>query len=298
MGTAKRERKKANRQNRLEQLQREQRVRKAKRRGLQFGIIIPVAVAILVLIIVAVNAGDDDNDAAVTTTAPITTEAPLTSDLPTDSAAPTSTPTSVEGQLPCPAEDGSSPKTQAFKAAPPQCIDPAAVYVATVTTNKGEFTIELDASVAPQTVNNFVYLARYRYYDGITCHRIIPGFVVQCGDPQGNGSGGPGYSFPDELPAEGAYQLGSLAMANSGPDTNGSQFFIITGPNGVGLPPKYSLFGQVTAGFDSTVKSMEAAGSESGAPTEPITIESVVISVKGSETPAPTTAPTLEAPAN
>ena len=289
MGTAKRERKKANRQIRLEQLQREQRVRKAKRRGLQFGIIVPVAVAILVLIIVAVNAGDDNDDAG-TTTAPVATDAPLTSDVPSDTATPTSTPTSVEGQLPCPAEDGSSPKTQAFAAAPPLCIDTEAVYVATVTTNKGEFTVELDASVAPQTVNNFVYLARYRYYDGLTCHRIIPGFVVQCGDPSGNGTGGPGYSFADELPAEGAYQLGSLAMANSGADTNGSQFFIITGQNGVTLPPKYSLFGQVTEGFDTTVKSMEAAGSESGAPAETITIESVVISVKGGDTATPTTA--------
>ncbi len=294
MGTAKRERKKANRQLRLEQLHKQQRVQKVRRRGLQLGIIIPVAVAILVLIIIAVNSGDDSNEAA-DTSVPASTEVPLTSDAPGVTEAPTDSVANAD----CPKEDGSSTKTQAFTAAPPTCIDPNTVYVATVTTNKGKFTIELDPAVAPKTVNNFVFLARYHYFDGITCHRIIPDFVVQCGDPKGDGTGGPGYTFADELPTEGAYQLGSLAMANSGPDTNGSQFFIITGPNGVALPPKYSLFGQVTDGFDTTVKSMEAAGTPSGAPTEPVTIESVVISAKTDTTsPTPTTEPALGAPAN
>ena len=116
------------------------------------------------------------------------------------------------------------------------CIDPAKKYTAVVDTNFGSFTIELDPKAAPNTVNNFVVLSLYHYYDGITCHRVVADFVIQCGDPKGDGTGGPGYEFADELPAEGAYQLGSLAMANSGPNTNGSQFFVISGTQGTQLP--------------------------------------------------------------
>jgi len=100
---------------------------------------------------------------------------------------------------------------------------------------------------------------------------------VQCGDPTATGTGGPGYSFADELPAEGEYEIGSIAMANSGPDTNGSQFFIITGEQGAALALAYSLFGGVASGFDETVVVMEAAGTASGSPSEPIEIISVVI---------------------
>jgi cyclophilin family peptidyl-prolyl cis-trans isomerase len=135
-----------------------------------------------------------------------------------------------------------------------------------VDTDVGTFTVALDAKAAPKTVNNFVFLAREHFYDGLTFHRVIPGFVVQGGDPQGNGSGGPGYKFGDELPKAGAYKVGSLAMANSGPNTNGSQFFIVTGPQGAQLPPNYSLFGSVSSGID-VVKTIEAAGSQSGTPT-------------------------------
>ena len=110
------------------------------------------------------------------------------------------------------------------------------------------------------TVNNFVVLARYHYFDNTICHRAIPSFAVQCGDPTGTGTGGPGYSFADELPAAGSYKVGSIAMANSGPDTNGSQFFIITGANGVALPANYTLFGEVTDGLDTTVKALDALG--------------------------------------
>ncbi len=131
-------------------------------------------------------------------------------------------------------------------------------------------------------MNNFVSLARYHYFDDTPCHRIISGFVVQCGDPTGKGTGGPGYEFADELPQAGEYKIGSLAMANSGANTNGSQFFIITGDQGAQLPPNYTLFGQVTDGFDTTVKAMEAAAnpdpSANGVPpTEPITITKVTI---------------------
>ncbi len=172
--------------------------------------------------------------------------------------------------------DGSSPKRQKFDSEPSMCIDPQKRYSATMETSKGTMVIALDPISAPKAVNSFVYLARYHYFDDLTFHRIIPGFVLQGGDPEGTGRGGPGYSFADELPAPGRYEIGSLAMANAGPNTNGSQFFIISGPDGVGLPPKYSLFGQVVSGND-VIGKIEAAGTKSGSPTEQVTINSVTI---------------------
>jgi cyclophilin family peptidyl-prolyl cis-trans isomerase len=176
----------------------------------------------------------------------------------------------------CPPADGSAAKQQRFDAPPPMCIDPSKRYTALMSTSKGDMTIALDPAAAPKTVNNFVVLARYHYYDGIVFHRIIPDFVIQGGDPQGDGRGGPGYRFEDELPQAGRYELGSLAMANAGPDTNGSQFFIITGPSGVGLPPQYSLFGKVVKGME-VVADIESVGTPSGSPKEKVTINSVTI---------------------
>ncbi len=175
-----------------------------------------------------------------------------------------------------PAADGSSPKTQRFDSAPPMIIDPMKTYSAEMLTNKGSLTIALDAIGAPRTVNNFVFLARWHYYDGIVFHRIIPGFMCQGGDPEGSGRGGPGYRFEDELPMPGRYEIGSIAMANAGPNTNGSQFFLVSGPDGVGLPPQYSLFGKVVKGLD-VVKAIESVGSRSGTPSEKVVIESVTI---------------------
>ena len=145
--------------------------------------------------------------------------------------------------------DGSAPKTQEFKDVPEMGIDPSKRYTATLDTSLGEIVIALDAIKAPKTVNNFVFLALHHYYDGVIFHRIINGFMCQGGDPTGTGRGGPGYRFEDELPKPREYQIGSVAMANAGPNTNGSQFFIVSGPSGVGLPPQYSLFGQVVKGL-------------------------------------------------
>jgi len=177
---------------------------------------------------------------------------------------------------PCPAADGSSPKTQHFDVPPPMCIDVARRYSAEMVTSKGTMTIALDPVAAPKTVNNFVFLARYHYFDGIFFHRVIPGFVLQGGDPKGTGTGGPGYEFEDELPRPGRYELGSLAMANAGPNTNGSQFFVISGPSGVRLPPQYSLFGKVVNGLD-VVAAVDALGTSSGKPKERVTIVSMTI---------------------
>lgn len=289
MGTAKRERQKANRQLKMAELEKQQKRQKVKRRGLQFGIIIPVAVATLIGLVLILNSGDDNSSSSDTTTSAVPTSVgPTTLPEPTTTVAPTTT----LAPLDCPKEDGSSTKTQTFPSPPPVCIDITKVYLAEVKTNKGSFTIELDPGIAPNTVNNFVYLARYHYFDATPCHRIIPSFVVQCGSPDGSGSGGPGYDFADELPVQGAYKLGSVVMANSGPDTNGSQMFVVTGDKGVALPPLYALFGQVTKGFDDTVKALEAAGSTGGTPTEPVTIESVTITEKAGAVATPTTVAT------
>jgi cyclophilin family peptidyl-prolyl cis-trans isomerase len=178
-----------------------------------------------------------------------------------------------------PAADGSSPQQRKFDEEPPMIIDTNKRYVATMVTSHGTMVIALDHLAAPKAVNSFVFLARYHYFDGIVFHRIIPGFVLQGGDPTGSGSGGPGYRFADELPAAGRYKLGSLAMANAGPNTNGSQFFVISGPDGVRLPPLYSLFGEVVTGLD-VVETIDAIGSRSSTPTERVVIESVTIEEK------------------
>jgi cyclophilin family peptidyl-prolyl cis-trans isomerase len=158
-------------------------------------------------------------------------------------------------------------------------IDLEKRYVATMATSHGTMVFALDPLAALRAVNSFVFLARYHYFDGIVFHRIIPGFVLQGGDPTGTGSGGPGYRFADELPAPGRYALGSLAMANAGPNTNGSQFFVISGPDGVRLPPLYSLFGDIVSGAD-VVARIDAVGTRSGKPTEEVVIESVTIEEK------------------
>src|ERR1019366_2623417 len=114
----------------------------------------------------------------------------------------------------CPPADGSAPKTQRFDGPPPMCIDLSKRYTAEMVTSKGTMVFALDAVSAPRTVNNFVFLARYHYFDGIAFHRIIPGFVLQGGDPEGTGAGGPGYRFEDELPQPGRYELRSVHLFN------------------------------------------------------------------------------------
>ncbi|MFQ5556409.1 MAG: peptidylprolyl isomerase [Acidimicrobiales bacterium] len=179
---------------------------------------------------------------------------------------------------PCPAADGSSPTLRDFPEAPAMCIDPSRRYQAEMVTSMGSLGIALDAASAPTTVNNFVVLARYHYYDGIIFHRIIRDFMCQGGDPTGTGRGGPGYRFADELPRAGRYEIGSVAMANAGPNTNGSQFFIISGPSGVGLPPQYSLFGKVVAGLEVVDAMQKVATDRDDRPRDDVVIESVTIS--------------------
>ena len=176
-----------------------------------------------------------------------------------------------------PNPDGSSPRTVRFSEPPPMCIDAGKRYTAEMKTSLGSLVIALDPIAAPLTVNNFVFLARYHYYDGVTFHRIIKNFVCQGGDPEGTGRGGPGYRFADELPKAGRYTVGSVAMANAGPSTNGSQFFLISGADGARLPPQYSLFGTIVKGLD-VLETMQSVKTGSGdRPVQPVTIESVTI---------------------
>jgi cyclophilin family peptidyl-prolyl cis-trans isomerase len=128
-------------------------------------------------------------------------------------------------------------------------IDASKIYRATVTTDRGVMVMDLDPKLAPNTVNNFVALARQGYYDGLTFHRVVPDFVIQGGCPEGSGRGGPGYKFADE-PVQGEYTLGALAMANSGKNTNGSQFFVCIDDCTRKLTKDYNLFGYVVDGID------------------------------------------------
>lgn len=128
-------------------------------------------------------------------------------------------------------------------------IDDQTVYRATITTPRGTIVMDLDPKLAPNTVNNFVALARQGYYDGLTFHRVVPEFVIQGGCPEGTGRGGPGYQFADE-PVQGEYTLGAVAMANAGPDTNGSQFFVCIDDCTRKLSKDYNLFGFVVEGID------------------------------------------------
>ena len=136
--------------------------------------------------------------------------------------------------------------------------------------------LEFDTANAPLTSNNFIELARAGFYDGLTFHRAVVGFVIQGGDPAGNGTGGPGYSFEDELPVDG-YELGDLAMANAGPNTNGSQFFIVTGDASF-LPPDFSKFGRVTEGLEIALAIESLGDPSTQAMMQPVYIYSVTVS--------------------
>ena len=231
------------------------------------------------LFLLSLTGGDDDEATAATTSITLNTSTTATTELVLPAVSTPEAGGALDGAPDCPAADGSSERITSFGEAPPTCIDPTATYRAEIDTTLGTISIDLDASAAPETVNNFVFLSRYHYYDGAPFHRIIPGFVIQGGDAVGNplGTGNPGYAISDELPDAGAYQIGSVAMANSGPDTSGSQFFIVTGAQGEGLPPQYSLFGQVTAGLDvvTAIENLPTTGGD--LPTEEIYINSVSI---------------------
>jgi cyclophilin family peptidyl-prolyl cis-trans isomerase len=191
------------------------------------------------------------------------------------SSAPLSSAVAVHLQAPC-----TGYKTWGIPKVTP--LDTGKTYTAVVTTNKGVITIKLLPQVAPIAVQSFIYLAQHHYFDGVRFHRVVPSFVIQGGDPTGTGMCGPGYQFNDEkvtLP----YTRGTVAMANAGADTNGSQFFIVLGDN-TGLPPSYTIFGQVTSGMGAVdriarVPLGPSPGGEVSQPREKVYMKSVRITV-------------------
>jgi cyclophilin family peptidyl-prolyl cis-trans isomerase len=168
-------------------------------------------------------------------------------------------------------------KTESMTQLPHMQIDVAKAYSATLKTSLGNIVITLFADKTPKTANNFITLARSGFYNNTVFHRVIKGFMIQGGDPKGDGTGGPGYQFNDE-PFEGAYSRGTVAMANAGPNTNGSQFFIMH--QDYPLPPAYVIFGQVTAGMD-VVDAIATApvkpGGEASSPVTPVVVSEVMI---------------------
>lgn len=277
MGTSKRERQKKNRDARREQVTRRQQQGKARKRGSQVGVVVLLVVALVGFVFVT---GNNSNTDVSETETESTQE---TVDTTQDTVAAQASIPFEYGTSACPPIDGSAEQRREFTDSHQLCIDLAKTYVATFDTTQGSFSVRLLSDRAPGTVNNFVSLARWKYFDGTKCHRVIEDFVVQCGDPTATGTGGPGYSFADELPQAGEYKIGSLAMANSGPNTNGSQFFVITGNSGASLPPSYSLFGEVVDGLDTAVKAMGALFNPDPAangvpPAGDIVLKSVTIS--------------------
>ncbi|HAX81517.1 MAG TPA: peptidylprolyl isomerase [Actinobacteria bacterium] len=162
-----------------------------------------------------------------------------------------------------------------YQSAPDLTIDLDGRYGATLHTSLGDITVEFLAAEAPQTVNNFLFLAGEGFYDGVVFHRVIPGFMIQGGDPTGTGRGGPGYKFRDELEGQGKYTRGTMAMANAGPNTNGSQFFMMH--QDYGLPHQYSIFGKVTSGLEIVDAIAALPTGAQDRPHDPPMIKSITI---------------------
>jgi cyclophilin family peptidyl-prolyl cis-trans isomerase len=285
MPSEKRQRQDEGRLARLEQQQietrRSQRGKQAKGLGLLLAAVVVVAFLVSIL-------GKDDKADEVSTDATSTTVA---GDETTTTAGDGTSPVqvvlpgaglSVTGETPCPPADGSAERTTGFEQAPPTCIEDGVTYTATIETTEGDIVLALDSAAAPVTVNNFVVLARYHFYDNVPFHRIIPGFMDQAGDPVGPtpGTGGPGYTIPDELPTgDNPYPTGTIAMANTGSaDTGGSQWFITVEGGGDQLSPTYTAFGQVTEGQD-VVDAINAFGdaATNGTPTKIVSIKTITI---------------------
>lgn len=159
----------------------------------------------------------------------------------------------ITDTTPAPSQAVFDKTTHKYDQAPAMSLDPKKLYCAGINTNRGLIVVELDPVLAPNTVNNFVFLAQHQFYDGLKFHRVLPNQIIQSGDPAGNGTGGPGYKFNDESVKDN-YTVGTIAMANAGPNTNGSQFFIDTGDNTKVFEKKYNLFGHIVQGLDVAQK--------------------------------------------
>jgi cyclophilin family peptidyl-prolyl cis-trans isomerase len=239
--------------------------RQKRRKQVRNVIILVVVAGAIVGIAFAVSAGNNGSKSASTTTSTTATRA--------HDAALQAQANAAAVAAGCPAATKTTVNTQKYPSAPAMTIDTSKTYTADVKTTTGSFVITLDAKSAPATVNNFVFLAQKGYYHCVIFHRVIPNFMNQTGDPTGTGQGGPGYTIPDENPPKAAeaskqYPLGAVAMANTGqPNSGGSQFFIVAGPQGQSLPNTYALFGQVTSGMN-VVDTINQQGSAQGVPPD------------------------------
>jgi peptidyl-prolyl cis-trans isomerase B (cyclophilin B) len=254
-----------NARRRLErQIQRRQEAAAArKRRNLVLAAGLGVVVVIAAVVLVVTQVGGNDTD----------TPAAAASATPTASASAT---TAAKGD--CTYTKGTEKASKAAGQPTNGKVQTTGTVTVDVTTTQGNMTFALDRAKAPCTVNSFVFLAGHKYYDNTPCHRVTTGAnfgVLQCGDPTGSGSGGPGYTFADELDPNGKYTTGVLAMANSGPNTNGSQFFIVY--KNTQLDPNYTIFGTVTKGLDVVQKVAKAgaATGEDGKPKLAISLKTV-----------------------
>ena len=268
MPSDKRARQRAARETRLAAEAKQQKRRKQIRNA----IIVVVVAGVIVAIAFIVSRGNNkpvSSQSKVGTTTTTTTTTPVS---PADALAQLAA-NAAAVKAGCPASPATRVNTQHYSKAPAMTINTALPYTATVNTTAGTFTIALDAKSAPITVNNFVFLADKGYYHCVIFHRVIPQFMDQTGDPTGTGQGGPGYTIHDENPPKAAnpsdqYPLGSAAMANTGsPNTGGSQFFIVAGPQGESLSNTYALFGSVTSGMN-VVDTINQQGSAKGVPPD------------------------------
>ena len=261
-----------------------------RRKRLVRNVVIVIVVVFGGAFLISLLGGDSEPDAATTTTTstagPTTTAGgDTTTTISIVDAVPTATnyelfasqETACGGTAPPP------PATLSFDEAEDQGLASDAVVTAIIKTSCGDIILDLDPSRAPQTVNSFVFLARQGFFDGAPAHRLVPGFVIQMGDPTGTGTGGPGYRFDDELPPDGtSYNAGVLAMANSGPDTNGSQMFLTVGDSG--LNTDFTVFGSFDP-IQPVITDILAIplgpnqGGEVSRPLQSIYIESVEITV-------------------
>jgi cyclophilin family peptidyl-prolyl cis-trans isomerase len=276
MPSDKRARKRAAREAKIAALQRAQKRRSTVRRGIAVLVVVAVAGGIYAIVSSGSptpKASKPGSSTTTSSTAATSTTIPTTTTTKVSSAQATADAASVAGG--CPSSTSAALNKPTYKT-PPMTIDTTKTYTATVKTDVGTFAITLDAKASPIAVNSFVFLAQKDFFNCVIFHRVIPGFVVQGGDPTGTGTGSPGYQFTESGPpaaknAAQQYPLGSVAMANSNspattkPTTNGSQFYIVTGASGESLPPDYVLFGQVTSGM-SVVDQISTDGSASGVP--------------------------------
>lgn len=265
-----------------------------RRRNLIVGILAGVVALVVVVVGLGVLLGDDPETAAPTPTPASPSGSPSPSVEPgTKTGTVTPTPATESGEVACGADEpakAGKPKPQ-FAGPPPMDIDRKATYTATMQTSCGAIVIELDPKRAPQTVNSFVFLAEAGYFDGQYFHRLDTSIdVIQGGDPSGDGTGGPGYTIPDELTGDESYTPGTLAMANAGANSGGSQFFLITGPAGTNLDgnPAFTIFGKVIEGLDvaQRIQKLPIVDPDSGdisgqRPAEAVYIESVTIKKSG-----------------